>query len=411
MAQEKTQTKVVNMPVSALQHWGENPRFINDKRYEELKDSIRTLGFNDVLKLAADKKTVIGGNMRLRALNDLGIEYVDCIITEAKTPQDMFRVAIRDNESFGEYNRDELVELASKLMIPEVELDTYMVQLDEPQSILDLLREDGEQDIEEDEVPEVDEQGEPESKLGEIYQLGRHRVMCGDSTDKANVELLMDGNKADMVFTDPPYGVDYSGGIQFTKDGVKKNQRERLKDDQYGTDIYTQVIPIIASITNGAVYTWFAGSKGKSVYEAIENVGDIHALIIWKKNGGYSSMNANYKENKEPCLYWKPKNGKLNFIGKTTETTVWDLDKEGKNEYHPTQKPIALCAKAINNHSGVVVADLFLGSGSTLIACEQTDRTCYGMELDPKYVDVIRKRYANHIGKGESWQTATPKVN
>lgn len=283
MAQEKTQTKVVNMPVSALQHWGENPRFINDKRYEELKDSIRTLGFNDVLKLAADKKTVIGGNMRLRALNDLGIEYVDCIITEAKTPQDMFRVAIRDNESFGEYNRDELVELASKLMIPDVELDTYMVQLDEPQSILDLLREDGEQDIEEDEVPEVDEQGEPESKLGEIYQLGRHRVMCGDSTDKANVELLMDGNKADMVFTDPPYGVDYSGGIQFTKDGVKKNQRERLKDDQYGTDIYTQVIPIIASITNGAVYTWFAGSKGKSVYEAIENVGDIHALIIWKK--------------------------------------------------------------------------------------------------------------------------------
>lgn len=245
----------------------------------------------------------------------------------------------------------------------------------------------------------------------EEADIKSHFVMCGDSTDKANVELLMNGEKADMVFTDPPYGVDYSGGIQFTKDGVKKNQRDRLIDDHNDTDIYSRVVPIIPQFTSGPVYMWFAGTQALPVYQAIKEYGDIHALIIWVKNGGYGAMNANYKQKHEPCLYWKPKGGKLNFTGASTETTVWQIDKDGKNEHHPTQKPVALPAKAIQNHTADTVLDLFLGSGSTLIACEQTDRTCYGMELDPKYVDVIRKRYAKFIGKEEEWQEVTPLVD
>ena len=245
----------------------------------------------------------------------------------------------------------------------------------------------------------------------EEADIKSHFVMCGDSTDKASVELLMNGEKADMVFTDPPYGVDYSGGIQFTKDGVKKNQRDRLIDDHNDTDIYSKVVPIIPELTKGAVYMWFADTQALPVYQSVQAVGDIHALIIWVKNGGYSAMNANYKQKHEPCLYWKPKGGKLNFTGASTETTIWELNKDGVNEYHPTQKPISLAAKAIRNHEAGNVLDLFLGSGSTLIACEQTDRTCYGMELDPKYVDVIRKRYAKFIGKEEEWQEVTPLVD
>lgn len=240
---------------------------------------------------------------------------------------------------------------------------------------------------------------EPVTKRGDIWQLGRHRLMCGDSTAIDDVDKLMDGKKADMVFTDPPYGVTYTGGLQFKESGqVVKDNREMIKNDETDS-IYSDVIPIIASICEGPCYTWFADTKASKIYSAIEAVGEIHSLIIWVKNGGYGALNANYKQKHEPCLYWKPKGKKLNFVGATTETTIWDLNKDGVNKLHPTQKPIGLAAKAINNHSAGLVADLFGGSGSTLIACEQLNRICYMMELDEKYCDVIIKRYEELTGQ------------
>jgi DNA modification methylase len=208
---------------------------------------------------------------------------------------------------------------------------------------------------------------------------------------------LIDGKKADMVFTDPPYGVDYSGGIQFTKNGVKTGQREKLIADN-SEDIYAGSIPMMAMFCDGPIYTWFAGTKAKTIYTEIEKVGDIHSLIIWEKNGGYGAMNSNYKQKHEPCLYWKAKGKKLNFCGPTTETTIWKIDKDGKNNLHPTQKPVELSLKAIKNHSVGLILDLFLGSGSTLIGCEKLNRNCYGMELDPKYCDVIVQRYVDYTG-------------
>ena len=213
-----------------------------------------------------------------------------------------------------------------------------------------------------------------------------------------DVEKLMDGKKADMVFTDPPYGVEYTGGLQFKDGEVEKNNRQMIKNDE-SDDIYTEVIPVIASICNGPCYTWFAGTKASKLYTAVEAVGDIHSLIIWVKNGGYGALNANYKQKHEPCLYWKPKGKKLNFVGATTETTIWEICKDGVNKLHPTQKPVELAAKAIKNHSAGLVVDLFGGSGSTLIACEQLNRTCYMMELDPIYCDVIVKRWENFTGQ------------
>lgn len=236
------------------------------------------------------------------------------------------------------------------------------------------------------------EEVEPNAKLGQIWKLGNHRLMCGDSTSKENVTLLMDGNLADMVFTDPLYNVNYTGGLQFKSNGmVEHNNREMIKNDD--NDIYEDVFKILSQFCNGPCYIWFAGTKAKSLYSGAEKYGDLHSLIIWVKNGGYGALNSNYKQKHEPCLYWKPKGAKLNFIGTTTETTIWEINKDGVNNYHPTQKPISLSAKAILNHDAMTVLDLFGGSGSTLIACEQTNRQCYMMELDPHYCDVIIKRW------------------
>lgn len=207
----------------------------------------------------------------------------------------------------------------------------------------------------------------------------------------------MNGVKADMVFTDPPYGVAYTGGLQFKDGYVEKNNREMIKNDDI--DIYDKVLPILSKFCNGACYIWFADTKAKTLYESADKYGDIHALIIWIKNGGYGALNANYKQKHEPCLYWTPKGNKTNFCGATTETTIWEINKDGINEFHPTQKPIALCCKAIKNHNGESVLDLFGGSGSTLIACEQLNRKCYMMELDERYVSVIVNRWLNFTGR------------
>ncbi len=193
-----------------------------------------------------------------------------------------------------------------------------------------------------------------------------------------------------MIFTDPPYGVSYTGGIQFKNGHTVTDNQEMIKNDD--KDIFAEVVPMMAMICKGPIYTWFADTKGSTIYDAIENSGEIHSLIIWVKNGGYGALNANYKQKHEPCLYWKAKGGKLNFSGPTTETTIWEIDKDGKNKMPPTQKPVALAAKAIGNHSVGLIADLFLGSGTTMVAAHQLNRKCYGMELDPKYCQVIVDR-------------------
>lgn len=234
-------------------------------------------------------------------------------------------------------------------------------------------------------------------KIGDIFQLGEHRLMCGDSTINEHVDKLMDGNKADMCFTDPPYGVSYTGGIQIKDGEFIKNNRDMIINDN--VDIYDDVFRQLTLYVNGPCYIWFAGTKAKKLYESAEAYGDIHALLIWVKNGGYGALNANYKQKHEPCLYWKPKGKKLNFIGDSTETTIWQIDKDGINNYHPTQKPIEIPIKAIKNHDAKSILDLFGGSGSTLMAAEITNRKCYMMEIDPQYVDVIIRRYEYMFGK------------
>jgi DNA modification methylase len=238
-------------------------------------------------------------------------------------------------------------------------------------------------------------------KLGEIWACGRHRVACGDSTDEGNIKKLLGNCRFEMIFIDPPYGVNNEGGHFHSGDVNTVNKREKLKNDD-SEEIYTKVVPLLAKYCDGPIYTWFAGTKPLSLYQSVAKVGEIHALIIWHKtNATYAAMNAQYKQRHEPCLYWKAKGKTLRWIGATTEATLWEIKKDGVNNFHPTQKPIELAQKAIGNHNAKLIGDFFLGSGSTMIAAQQMkgDRTVYGFELSESYCEVILQRYEALTGE------------
>jgi len=253
---------------------------------------------------------------------------------------------------------------------------------------------------------EIIEDGIPEpptisiTKSGDLWLLGNHRVLCGDSTNTNDIKKLVNGMKMEMMFTDPPYGVNYEGGHFHSGNVSIVRKTEKLRNDNT-TEIYNNFLKCVFEFIDGPCYMWFSDSKGRDVFNAVhENNYEIHAMLIWHKtNAKYAAINAQYKQRHEPFLYFKPKGCTLRWIGSTTEATLWSQDRDSINEFHPTQKPVALAAKAIKNHNSKSVLDLFLGSGSTLIACEQLGRMCYGMEINPVYCDVVIQRWESLTGK------------
>lgn len=244
-----------------------------------------------------------------------------------------------------------------------------------------------------DEAPALPK-GEPRSKLGEVYELGRHRLMCGDATSDADMATLMAGELAECVFTDPPYGVGYDGGTKV---------REKLAGD-HSTELYWPGCMAAASYTTDSapLYLWFAALKGAAAAAAaaaVEAGYEIRCEIIWNKNQAqFGSLSAQYKQKHEPCFYCFKKGRTVNWVGPTNEVTVWDVDRASVNEFHPTQKPVDLACRALGNHEAASVLDLFGGSGSTLIAAEILGRKAFVMEIDPGYCDVIRQRYEDYVG-------------
>jgi DNA modification methylase len=381
----------------------DNPRNIKPDKLEKLAQSIKDFP-KMMLKrpiVYDENKIIIGGNMRYKAIEKLGMtEIPDEWTSDASdfTPEERKRFIMQDNAEMGEHDWD--------MVANQYELeDLEAWGIDVPYA-------DVAEEVEEDEAPEVSSEP-PVSQLGSIYQLGRHRVMCGDSTDKASVELLMDNAKADMVFTDPPYNVDYEGGS-----GLK------IENDNFGTDEEAGEKLWLPAFTNMrevaeehcSIYmTMPQGGTHMMMMMMMQKSGwQVKHELIWKKNSLVLSR-ADYNYQHEPILYgWNEKHvfyGK----GKFKNTSVWDIDRPTKSKEHPTMKPIELVAECLLNSTKVddVVIDLFLGSGSTLIACEQTDRTCYGMELDPKYTDVIRRRYWKFVNNGDEtgWEENTPAVD
>jgi DNA modification methylase len=259
-----------------------------------------------------------------------------------------------------------------------------------------LLDAAGPSDEGEEDAPEVDESVPAVSKLGEIYQLGKHRVMCASSTDETNVKLLMNNSKIDLVFTDPPYNIDYSD----MNGKYDKIENDKMSDEQF-------VDFLISALKNlpETMYVCCSWQYAHLFRQAMESVGrPVKAFIVWNKVNPAQNLDKYYKAH-EIILYTGKFGGE-----KTIRSDVWELKRQ-HNDLHPTMKPVELVSMAIQDSStrGQIVYDAFLGSGSTLIACEDTERVCYGMELSPAYVDVIRKRYWKHINNGneEGWEDAT----
>ena len=366
-----------------------NPRKITPVEEFDLRESLMRFGLVEPIIININKERkdiVIGGHQRLKIWEELGNDEIDCNQIDLTLDKER-ELNIRLNKNGGSFDDDLIKEYFDYEELTEWGFTPD--ELFEPdEKTIDGL-------IEDDEIPEVKES---KVKQGDIWQLGEHRIMCGDSTSSDDVEKLMNGEKADMVFTDPPYGVSYTGGLKDGNNGLENNNRQMIKNDD--VDLYYQAVAIANNFSNGVVFMFYADTVPFGLYRGIEDVkGEIVALIIWKKKGGYGALGAAYKPNHEPCIIWKPKGTKTNFIGSTTETRVWEIDKDGKNKLHPTQKPIEVSLRAIKNHKADIVLDMFLGSGSTLIAAEKLNRKCYGMELDQKYCDVIIERWEQYTGK------------
>ena len=394
---ESASTPVISKQITDLYNWADNPRAIKKEKFEELKNRIERFGQFKPLIVTEDGE-VLGGNMRLRAYKELGITDIWVSVVYPKTQAEKIEIALTDNEELGYYEDQALAELIARYK-DDIDVTKYSVHLSQPKTLEEILKEFSPDEVVEDEAPEVSSEP-PTSKLSEVYQLGRHRLMCGDSTKIEDVEKLMNGQKADMVFTDPPYGVDFQSNMR-----TKSKKFDVLKNDDV---LLTDWIAPAVSLSTGWILFCTTWKVLAEWLEIGKDIGELSNMIIWDKGGGgIGDLEHTLLTDYEVILAYN----RGNKIQGKRIGSVWSIGKDGSMDYaHPTQKPVALSVQAIKTFSTGSVLDLFGGSGSTLIACEQTDRTCYMMELDPRYVDVIRKRYAKFIGKEEKWESITSAI-
>jgi len=389
--------KVERRNVADLIPYARNSRTHSAEQVSQIAASIKEWGWTVSVLIEADGG-LIAGHGRILAAQKLGIKDVPCMVAEGWTDAQKKAYVIADNKLALNAGWDDAMLKVEMGELDALDFDLSLTGFGADEFAAFFV-EETEGLTDEDAVP--DAPAVPVTVLCDVWLLGRHRLMCGDSTRIDVVERLMDGRKADMVFTDPPYGVSYTGGLSDKGGGLKANAREMIKNDD--VDLYCEAVTISAAFCLGPVFMFYADTVPFGLYGGVQDVGgDVVALLIWRKKGGYGALGASYKPNHEPCLIWKPKGAKLNFIGFTTENRVWDEDKDFSNKLHPTQKPVTIPERAIRNHKADTVLDLFGGSGSTLIACEKVGRDCRMMELDPKYCDVIIQRWQEFTG-----QTAT----
>ena len=344
--------------------------------------------------------TVIGGHQRLKVLQELGYKEVECNIVDLdKVKEKALNIAL--NKIAGEWDNDKLEELLAELKETDIDMDVTGFSFDEVDNILKDLTGSKEDNFDIDEV--LNEIEEPKTKIGDIWILGKHRLMCGDSTIKENIDKLMNNNKADMVFTDPPYLMNFEGNVH--ADGSKSfnSVHGKIKNDnmtrEEGDDFILKIFENIKEYNKGAYYVCFYRLGLDYIFRALDKLNNRYkALIIWDK-GNHTLSNSDYMSKYEPIVYgWF--NDHL-FYGNRSNFDIWDIERTKKNDLHPTMKPVDLVVQAIKNSSKTedVILDMFGGSGTTLIASEETQRICYMMELDPKYCDVIIRRWENLTGQ------------
>ena len=378
--------QIIDKKIGEIKPYEKNPRK-NDNAVDAVASSISQFGFKNPIVIDGNN-VIICGHTRYKAAQKLGLGVVPCVIADDLTEEQIKAYRLADNK---------VSELA------EWDIDLLGEELD---GIFDIDMSDfgfdiaGGQDsgtVEEDNF-EVELPEEPKAKQGDIWQLGRHRLMCGDSTSITDVEKLMNGNKADMVFTDPPYGIDYSGGRSQV---VRDKEYGKLKnDDLQGEELGNLICNVFNFNKKEAdVYICVSPIMQKPFLDYIEQRGkELNAVIVWdKKQPGLGYMA--YRRQCEFILFVK---GKPFKKGDATDFDLWSISRDDATTYvHGTQKPVGVSARAIKNSSKQDdnVLDFFGGSGSTLIACEQLNRKCFMMELDPKFVDVIIARWEQFTGQ------------
>ena len=351
-----------------------NPRTIKDEKFRKLVKSIQE--FPDMLNKRPlivftdvdGKYVVLGGNMRLKACKEIGLKEIPVILADEWTEEQKAEFLIKDNVGFGEWDWDILTDEWDT-----DNLEDWGLDLPVDLSVKELEAEEDNFDVPEGGI-------ETDIVLGDLFEIGEHRLLCGDSTDSDQVAKLMNEEKADMVFTDPPYGVDY--------EGINNDDRGGLEDLLRGA-----FGNMMVSTNNGGSFYCFHSDKCSDIFSKVyREFCHFSSMIIWVKESIVLSQ-TDYQSKHEPCMYGWFDNGTHKWYSDRKQESVW-IAKSKREEGHTTPKPIDIITKALNNSSKVnlLVLDLFLGSGSTMVASHQLKRKCYGMELDPKYCQVIIDR-------------------
>lgn len=362
-----------------------------DPEYEKLKRSIEQFGYVEPVIWNKTTGKVVGGHQRLKVLLDLGLTEVECVIIEMDEEKEK-ALNIALNKISGDWDKNKLA-----LLIADLQGADFDVSLTgfEPAELDALFKDSLKEGVQDDDF-DVDEELKkpPVTKLGDVWQLGAHRLVCGDSTKAETFSLLMDGKLANLVVTDPPYNVNYEGSAG------------KIKNDNMASDSFYEFL--LAAFKNteavmaqdSSIYVFHADTEGLNFRKAFSDAGFyLSGTCIWKKQSLVLGRSP-YQWQHEPVLFGWKKKGKHNWYSDRKQTTIWEFEKPKKNGSHPTMKPVPLIAHPVLNSSlsNCIVLDPFGGSGSTLIACDQTDRICYTVELDEKFCDVIVERYALAAG-------------
>ena len=368
-----------------------NARTHSESQIAQIAASIKEFGFLCPILIAEDN-TILAGHGRLAAARKLGLKQVPCVKESHLTETQRRAYIIADNKlSLNAGWDDEILAIElSELQGADFDLD--LLGFDESE-LVSIFEDDKE--VEDDDFDVEEELNKPcFSKAGDIWTLGRHRLICGDSTKEETYKSLMEDKKANLVVTDPPYNVNYEGSAG----KIKNDNMDNDKFYNFLLDAFSNMEKVMAD--DASIYVFHADTEGLNFRKAFNDAGFyLSGCCIWKKPSLVLGRSP-YQWQHEPCLYGWKKKGKHQWYSGRKETTIWEFEKPKKNAEHPTMKPIALLAYPITNSSmsNTIILDPFGGSGSTLIACEQTDRSCYTIELDEKFCDVIVKRYIEQVG-------------
>lgn len=380
--------KKLLVSIDSIEPWSQNPREISEKDFRSLKQKIQRWGLWKPFLVWESKGRIIGGNQRYKACKELGMSELWVEYREPKDEAEALEMAIADNESSGEWVKSMLIEQI-KLNAEKINLEDYKISIKDS-SLRDLMPIDTEED-----EPPSEEDINTVSVLGDLYELNDHRVLCGDSTSKEQVGKLMNGKKADMVFTDPPYGMNYEPNHSSKREGnyngagyhnVKTQNKIIGDNNDFDPSFFIEYFKDVKE-----QFWWGADYYYKRIFNAEYGI-----FLVWNKRYSIEDINFNTSHYE---LCWS-KQQHLKEVINIKWFGIQGTEKQDiRNRVHPTQKPIQLPIWFINKYGkeSHIIVDLFLGSGSTLIACEKTERICYGMELDEHYCDVIVARYIKYM--------------